>query len=147
MKQKIGIGTKKPKKDCNDKNCPFHGNLRCRGRIFKGVILSTKMHKSAIVEWNRIQYVPKFERYEKKRTRIKVHNPLCINAKEGDLVRISQCKPLSKTKNFVVIEVIGKEKGFKERVEGLEEAKFKEKKEEKEIIDEVKVDESTKSES
>jgi small subunit ribosomal protein S17 len=33
------------------------------------------------------------------------HNPPCINAKEGDVVKIAECRPLSKTKKFVVIEV------------------------------------------
>ena len=69
---------------------------------------------------------------QKKRSRIKAHNPECINAKEGDVVKVSECKPLSKTKNFVIIEKLGKEKGFKERIEGLEEAKVKDKEKEEE---------------
>ncbi len=110
-------------KKCNDKNCPFHGRLKCRGKIFSGVVVSTKMQKTATVEFARQYYLPKYERYEKRRTSIKAHNPECINAKDGDIVRISECRPLSKMKNFVVIENLGKEKGFKERVEALEESK------------------------
>ena len=89
------------------------------------------------------QIKAKFERYEKRRTRIKVHNPECINAKEGDIVKISECRPLSKTKNFVIIENLGKEKGFTERIEALEEGKTR--KEKKEEITEE--DASSKSES
>ena len=37
--------------------------------------------------------------------------------------------------NFVVVEVLGKEKGFKERMEAEEEAKFKEKKEKKDDVE------------
>jgi len=140
-KKDIGMDVDAPKQSCNDKDCPFHGNLRCRGRVFTGVVLSTKMHKTAIVEWNRIQYVQKFERYEKKRTRVKAHVPPCINIKDGEVVKISQCRPLSKTKNFVVVKSIGKEKGFQERIEALEEGKFKEKETKEEE------DESAKSES
>jgi len=88
-KKDIGMDVDAPKQSCNDKDCPFHGNLRCRGRVFTGVVLSTKMHKTAIVEWNRIQYVQKFERYEKKRTRVKAHVPPCINIKDGEVVKIS----------------------------------------------------------
>ena len=37
------------KEKCNDKNCPKHGGISLRGRTFKGKIVSTKAHKSAIV--------------------------------------------------------------------------------------------------
>lgn len=127
----IGIKVKLPNKKCEDKRCPIHGNLKCRGRIFTAVVISAKMQKTSTVEFARQHYLPKFERYEKRRTRIKIHNPECINAKEGDIVKVSECRPLSKTKNFVIIENLGKEKGFTEKIEALEEGKTrKEKKEE-----------------
>jgi len=139
----IGIKVKLPKKKCKDGSCPIHGNLKCRGKIFTAVVISTKMQKTGIVEFARQYYLPKFERYEKRRTRIKAHNPECINAKEGDIVKVSECRPLSKTKNFVIIENLGKEKGFKERIEALEESKTR--KEKKEEVKEE--DASSKSES
>ncbi len=122
---------KKSLKKCNDENCPFHGNLMTRGRNFIGTVISTKMQRTALVEWNRRQYLRKYERYEKKRSKVKAHNPECINAKDGDLVKIVECRPLSKTKNLVIIEVLGKEKGFKEKMEAREESKADIKKEEK----------------
>jgi len=136
MKKSIGIDVKVPKEKCEDANCPFHGSLRCHGNIFQATVISAKMHKSAIVEWSRQQRVKKYERYLVKRTRIKVHNPPCIDAKEGDIVKISQCRPLSKTKHFVVIEILGKEKAFTEKVELHEEGKFKRTKKEEENIKE-----------
>jgi small subunit ribosomal protein S17 len=148
MKNKKNIGRKVnfPKQTCNDKNCPFHGNLKCRGRTFSGVVVSSKMHKTVVVEWYRTVYLAKYERYEKKRTKIKAHNPACQNAKEGDLVSIAECRPLSKTKNFVVIQIEGKDVKFKERVEALQEGKFKEtKKEEINKEKELKKDEGNKS--
>jgi small subunit ribosomal protein S17 len=122
---------------CNDVNCPTHGSLSRRGRTLKGVVISTKMHKTAIIEFDRRFYLPKFERYEKRRTKIKVHNPPCINAQDGDLVKIQECRPLSKTKHFVIVEKIGKERGFTEKREALEEAKVKkvEKKEEEPVVE------------
>jgi len=102
----IGIKVKPPEKKCEDKNCPFHGNLRVRGRIFEGVIVSDKPKKTAVVQWEYLYYVPKYERYEKRKTKISVHNPSCINARKGDKVKIAECRPLSKTKSFVVIERI-----------------------------------------
>ena len=82
--------------ECKDRNCPFHGNLKTRGRIFKGVVVKRDL----------LEYIPKYERYAKKSSKISAHNPPCINAKTGDTVKIAECRPISKTKSFVVIEVI-----------------------------------------
>ena len=91
---------------CEDMNCPIHGNLKTRGRNFKGVVVSAKAQKSAVVEWSRLRKILKYERYEKRKTRIQVHNPSCINAKEGDYVEIKECRPLSKTKRFVITGLV-----------------------------------------
>lgn len=126
MKQKnIGIKTEFPKTKCEDRNCPFHGSLRVRNKTIQGTVLSTKMQKTAIVGWEWICFLKKVERYEKRITKVKAHSPLCIDAKEGDIVRIAQCRPLSKSKNYVIIEKVGHEKGFKEKMEAKEEAKIK----------------------
>lgn len=95
---------KKPKKACNDRNCPFHGNLPVRGRVLEGVVVSSKMDKTIIVQHDYFRYVPKFMRYERSRSRIPSHNPPCIEAKEGDRVKIAECRPISKTVSFVVVE-------------------------------------------
>ena len=128
----IGINVKMPSKKCNDSNCPFHGGLSLRGRQFTGTIVSTKMRKTAIAEFARLHFLKKYERYEKRRTRLKVHNPECLNAKEGDIVSIMECRPLSKTKNFVIVEKIGVEKGFMGKMQARQAAKVAEKKEEEE---------------
>ncbi|OGM02687.1 30S ribosomal protein S17 [Candidatus Woesearchaeota archaeon RBG_13_36_6] len=73
-----------------------------------GEVLSTKSHKTAKVVRERQYFLRKYERYEKRQTKIKVHNPTCINAKVGDLVRVVESRPLSKTKNFVIVEVLEK---------------------------------------
>lgn len=109
MKTKdIGIKNKVPNKTCDDQNCPFHGSLKLRRRTYFGTVTSSKAHRTATVEWPRVRYIPKYERYEKRRTKIHVHNPECISAEKGDYVKIVECRPLSKTKNFVIIEKFGK---------------------------------------
>lgn len=85
-------------------------DLSLRGRTFEGRVTSDKMHKTVTVEWARRKFVPKYERYEKRKTSVKAHNPEDINAKEGDIVKIMETRPLSKTKKFVVIEILGNEK-------------------------------------
>jgi len=95
---------KKPRKSCDDKNCPFHGSLRIRGRVLEGVIISAKMDKTVVVRRDYQLYVPKFKRYERRHSHINAHNPPCLNVKEGEKVRIAECRPLSKTVSFVVVE-------------------------------------------
>lgn len=102
----LGIGIKEPAKECNDRHCAFHGNLKIRGRQFEAVVKKAAAQKTAVVEWERLFKLPKYERYEKRRTILKVHNPECINAKQGDRVIIVECRPISKTKNFVIVEVV-----------------------------------------
>lgn len=101
---RTGLGVKPPKEECSDKHCPFHGCLPVRGRAFKGEVISSAMRRSVTVEWPRIEYVRKYERYLKKRSRVKAHNPDCIGAKKGDYVLVAECKPISKTKSFVVVQ-------------------------------------------
>lgn len=103
----IGYDVKPPEKECQDKDCPFHGSLSVRGKILEGKIVSDKMSKTVIVERNYLHFLPKYERYERRRSRISVHNPPCVDAKKGDKVKIAECRPLSKTKHFVVIEKMG----------------------------------------
>ncbi len=100
----MSLTFKKPKKTCNDRNCPFHGDLPVRGRVLEGSVVSAKMDKTVIVKRDYLHYVPKFIRYERRHSRIASHNPPCIDAKEGDRVIIAECRPVSKTVSFVVVE-------------------------------------------
>ena len=104
----IGVDVKTPERKCEDKNCPFHGTLSVRGQLLRGKVVKT-YGKTAVIERELIRYVPKFERYMKKRSKLHAHNPECIRAKPGDTVTIGECRPISKTKSFVILEVVGNE--------------------------------------
>jgi len=104
-------------------------SIRTRGRTFTGIVLEARMQSTATVEWPRRKYVQKYERYERKRTRIKAHNPKEIDAKKGDIVKVEECRPISKTKHFIIIEKIGHEKLFEANQEMMEAAKVKQEKE------------------
>lgn len=104
----IGIAAKPPEKECEDRNCVWHGNLKIRGRVFKGTVRSAKAHNTAIVGWRFHKYIPKYERYERRHTKVTAHNPPCIHAKEGELVVVAECRPLSKTKKFIIVEKLGR---------------------------------------
>ena len=101
----IGLDVEPPANSCDSQKCPWHGHLKVRGRIFVGKVVSDKAKTSAVVSWNYYRYIPKYERYERRKTKISVHNPACLNAKTGDSVTIAECRSLSKTKNFVIVEV------------------------------------------
>ena len=106
----VGIEVKAPKKECNDKKCPFHGNIGVKKEVHVGRVFKKDVNHSATIEWERQHYVPKYERFMRKRSRLRVHNPACIDAAVGDTVRVMKTRPLSKTKNFVIIEVVKEEK-------------------------------------
>jgi len=95
---------RRPKKTCDDRDCPFHGEISVRGRVLDATVVSAKMDKTIVVEHNYLHFVPKFRRYEKRRSRISSHISPCINVKEGNRVRIAECRPISKTVSFVVVE-------------------------------------------
>lgn len=100
----IGIEVTPPTKACSDPHCPFHGTLSVRGITIVGRVASTKMERSVVVEREFLYYVPKYERYEKRSRRFTAHHPACIPLAQGDEVTIMECRPISKTKSFVVVE-------------------------------------------
>jgi len=106
--RKIGIEASPPEKKCQDVKCPWHGSLSLRGRVFVGEVVSDKAKKTVVVRWNYTHFIPKYDRYERRNTKVAAYNPDCIDAKKGDFVKIVECRPLSKTKTFVVIEKVKK---------------------------------------
>ena len=102
--RKIGLDIATPRKSCDDSYCPFHGSLSVRGKIIVGTVVSGKMSNTVTVERDYLHYVRKYMRYEKRRSKIMAHNPPCVESREGDIVKIIECRPLSKNVSFVVVE-------------------------------------------
>ena len=102
----IGIDAIAPKNECNDDKCAWHGTLSVRGNILQGKVVSAKARKTAVIKRELLHYLRKYERYERRHSKISAYNPECISAKEGDIVTVAECRPLSKTKHFVVIEKV-----------------------------------------
>ena len=94
---------------CNDTHCAVHKRLFTRGREFVGTVINARAQKTATVEWERRRYLPKYERYMKARTRVKVHSPECMKIEKGDIVKIAETRPISKTKHFVIVERLAKD--------------------------------------
>lgn len=89
-----------------DKKCPFTGGLAVKKELLKGIVVKKDTNKSATIVWNRPYYVPKYERYEMRRSRLRVHNPPCLDAQVGQKVLVARTRPLSKTKNHVIIQIL-----------------------------------------
>lgn len=110
MKTKIGYDLEyMPKDTCTAVNCPYHGKLSIRGKIFEGKVESDLMQNSVKISFEIIEKNLKYSRYLKKRSSVIAHNPDCISAKKNDVVLIAETRPLSKTKHFTVLKVISDE--------------------------------------
>ncbi len=94
---------------CGDKNCYVHGSIKVRGSRIEGRIVSDRGKRTVIVERNISSIMPKYNRISKKVSRVPAHNPQCINAKYGDIVRIGETRKISKTKAWTVLEIVSNE--------------------------------------
>ena len=105
MVRNIGVSVSPPKKTCVDNQCPFHGSLPVRGKLFTGVVMSAKAKNMVVVAREYPRPVIKYKRFERSRSKMHAYLPDCIDVAEGQEVKIAECRPLSKTVSFVVIEV------------------------------------------
>jgi small subunit ribosomal protein S17 len=103
----IGLDVRAPKTRCEDRHCPFHGRLPVRGQVLEGTVVSTGMQRTAVVERTLLHFVPKYERYEKRRRRYLAHAPPCLNVPVGHRVRIAETRPLSKLVSFCIVQDLG----------------------------------------
>lgn|SRR3990167_11266049 len=105
----VGLGFKTPKEAATgtyiDKKCPFTGDVAIRGSVIKGLVISTKMKHTIIIRRNYLHYIIKYNRFEKRHKNVAVHCSPCFRVKEGDIVTVGQCRPLSKTVTFNVLKV------------------------------------------
>jgi small subunit ribosomal protein S17 len=75
-------------------------------RILTGNVVSDKMDKTVVVRVDRRVMHPLYKKFMTRSTKIAAHDET-NEVKVGDVVRIRECRPLSKRKHFEVIEKIG----------------------------------------
>ena len=107
MTRDIGLPVNAPKKkpDENDQKNPFNGTLAIRGKLFEGTVISSGAKNTVVVEKESPIYFTKFKRYARGKSRIHAHVPSNIEVKEGDNILAAECRPISKSVSFVVVEV------------------------------------------
>ena len=70
-----------------------------------GRVVSDKMDKSVTVSVERLVKHPVYGKYIRRTTKILAHDE-GNQCKEGDVVAISECRPISKNKSWRVVEVV-----------------------------------------
>lgn len=73
----------------------------------EGIVVSDKMDKSVVVEVQRFTRHPLYERVLRRSTRFHAHDEE-NRCRVGDRVLIAECRPISKTKCWRVVEVLVK---------------------------------------
>ena len=83
----------------------MQSNSRTNRKERIGVVISDKMDKTITVQVERVSHHPVYDRSIRKATKFKAHDEK-NTAKVGDVVRIQETRPLSKTKRWRLIEVV-----------------------------------------
>lgn len=73
-------------------------------RTLEGRVISNKMEKTVTVLIERQVQHPLLGKIVRRSTKLHAQNDLGAN--EGDVVRIAECRPLSKTKHHRVVEIV-----------------------------------------
>ena len=107
MTRNIGITVKKSTRSPidNEKNNPFNGTLSIRGKLFEGIVVNAKAKNTVTIEKKSPISFSKFRRYGRSKNRIHAHVPSNLDIEEGDRVIAAECRPISKSVSFVIIEV------------------------------------------
>lgn len=82
-------------------------NARGQRKVLEGVVVSTKMAKTAVVSIERMEKHPKYAKYIRRHSKVYAHDEQGV-AKVGDFVRVAECRPTSKLKRFRLLDVVKK---------------------------------------
>lgn len=74
-------------------------------RTKSGMVTSNKMDQTVTVLIERTIKHPLYKKYIKKSTKIHAHDA-DNKCQEGDVVKIAECRPISKTKSWKVVEIV-----------------------------------------
>ena len=78
-------------------------------KVRVGVVVSDKMEKTAVIAVDRLVKHPVYKKFIKRTSKFKAHDAQ-NECQIGDLVKIMETRPLSKTKRWRVVEVLEKVK-------------------------------------
>jgi small subunit ribosomal protein S17 len=84
----------------NTEGAPVQGQ-----RLLTGKVVSTKMNKTIAVSIERLVKHPAYGKYIRRTTKLLAHDE-ANDCKEGDVVSIKPCRPMSKRKSWVLVRVV-----------------------------------------
>ena len=76
-------------------------------RTLQGKVISAKMEKSIVVAIERKVKHPLYGKFMKRTTKLHAHDET-NQCNEGDIVLISECRPLSKNKSWTLEKIVTK---------------------------------------
>ncbi|MEW6995075.1 30S ribosomal protein S17 [Colwelliaceae bacterium MEBiC 14330] len=76
-------------------------------RTLQGVVVSNKMDKSIVVVIERRVKHPIYGKFMTRSTKLKAHDEANV-CNEGDVVTITECAPISKSKSWKLVDVVVK---------------------------------------
>src|ERR1700754_1101651 len=79
-------------------------------RLLTGKVVSNKMDKTIAVSIERLVKHPTYGKYIRRTTKVLAHDEK-NEAKEGDLVAIRPCRPMSRRKSWLLVRVIERARG------------------------------------
>ena len=95
-------------------NSKQKNQVKLRGKTFEGTVVN-KLHGRVTIEFERLIYVSKYERYEKRKTKVHARLPAELEStiNVGDWIEVAECRPLSKIIKAIVTKKIRSAEGKK----------------------------------
>ena len=88
---------------------PTSTELKTKGKVVQGLVASNKADKTITVLIERRLPHPTYGKYFKRSKKFMAHDPN-NDANIGDVVKIVECRPVSKRKTWKLIEIVERKK-------------------------------------
>lgn len=83
------------------------GQVRNQRKLMRGTVISNKMQKTLVVQVDRKVRHPIYEKFVSKKTKLYAHDEN-NEAAIGDIVELTQTRPLSKLKAWRLVRILQK---------------------------------------
>ncbi len=91
--------------ESSEQTAPAGESVAKGSRTLTGQVVSNKMHKTITVAIERVVRHPTYGKYVRRTTKLLAHDETS-QAREGDTVTISPCRPLSRRKSWRLVAVL-----------------------------------------
>ncbi|MFO7306325.1 MAG: 30S ribosomal protein S17 [Gammaproteobacteria bacterium] len=93
------------------------GTAKKRAKTLVGKVVSNKMQKSIRVAVERFVPHPRYRKYQRRTTNFLAHDEH-NECREGDVVMIEECRPLSRHKSWRLVKIISRANSTTQEAEG-----------------------------